>query len=264
MLLATPASTPRIVRANRRADPRVPADKLHWLEDVRLAYGMSVSLIDLSVRGAFFEVACRLRAGDPTQLELVAERERTVASGRILRSEVVGLESDSVRYRGALAFDAPLPWMGRLLSAAADQDLTFASADLYEPWSGWSEILLLFRHGRRLQGYTQAFHGSEATLDLWPSRAALPRDRQVVPLTLLRAIHVVRDFGGDGLALADEGEISRAFPHVEIAFKNGQVMRGTTPGCNPDRMGFWLFPRTRRDLIRVFALSSAVAEIRIF
>jgi hypothetical protein len=256
--------TPRIVQANRRVDPRVPADKLHWIEDVRLTCGGAVSLIDLSARGAFFEVPSRLRVGDPTQLELMSDRKRTIAPGQIVRSEVVGVAADCMRYRGACAFDTPLPWTGRLRSAAAVEHPTLPDAGLYAPWDGWSEVLLVFRHGRRLQGYVRAFGGSEVQLDVWPSRMALPGTRQVVPLTLLRAIQVVRDFGVDGSPRADGREISPAFPHVEMTFKNGQVVRGTTPGYRQDGLGLWVFPPRRHDPIRVFAVSSAVAEIRVF
>jgi hypothetical protein len=259
MLLNQAVSRPRIVQGDRRVDPRVPADKLQWIEAVRLTRGASVSLIDLSARGAFFEVPSRLRVGDPTQLELVAERKRTIASGHILRSEVVGISADSVRYRGACAFDAPLPWTGRLRLAAALEHPTLPDAGTYEPWTGWSEIELVFRHGRRLQGYLRAFCGSEVQLDVWPTRTAQPGTAQVVPVTLLRAVHVIRDFGGDG-----SPDASPAFPHVEITFKNGQVIQGGTPGYREDRMGLWVFPQRRHDLLRVFAVSSAVAEIRVF
>jgi hypothetical protein len=264
MLLDTTASTPRIVQMNRRADPRIPADKLHWLDAVRLTFGVSVSLIDLSMRGASFEVPCRIRAGDQTEFELVAERERTLAPGRILRSEVVDVRPESIRYRGACTFDMPLPWPGRLRPAPADEARSLGSADLYEPWPGWSEMLLVFRHGRRLQGYTRAFSGADATLDLWPSRAALPRERQVVPLALLRTIRVVRDFDGEGSSLSDGPDITSAFPRVEVAFKNGQLIRGLTPGYDPGRLGFWLFPGRSPDVLRLYAVSSAVAEIRVF
>src|SRR5882762_7938879 len=109
-------SRPTLVRRNRRAYPRLPADQLGWLKRVRLAYGPAVSLIDLSVQGAFFEVDFRLRLGDPTAFELVAADERAVVTGHIVRTEISGLSADVVRYRGACEFERPLPW-GRRLSA---------------------------------------------------------------------------------------------------------------------------------------------------
>jgi hypothetical protein len=264
MAFIAPVAIPRIVRANRRANPRVPADQLQWLEDVRLTYGQSVSLIDLSARGAFFEVGCRLRAGDPTQLELVATRDRIVATGRILRSEVVAIETSRVLYRGACEFDAPLPWTNRLSAAAVGLDRTTLPTEHFEPWPHWSEIVAVFRHGRRLPGFMRAFDGSAGVLEVWPSRAAVLKERHVIPLSLLRAVHVIRDFAGDGRSLADGPERSGKWPYVEIAFTNGQVLRGTTPGHREDGAGLWVCTRGADPSTRVFAVSSAIAEIRVF
>jgi hypothetical protein len=263
MLLDTPPSRPRIVQLNRRADPRIPVEQLDWLDAAQLAFGGSVALIDLSIGGASFEVSHRLRAGDETQLELVAGHKRTVASGRIVRSQIVAVRSDSVRYRGACAFDKPLPWTGQLLAAPARTNPLFAAIGRYEHWPGWCEIQAVFRHGRRLQGYTQAFSGNEATIDVWPSRSTSSDQRQIVPLSLLRAIRIIRDFKGDGMSRANGAQHARAFTPVEILFKNGDTMRGGTPQYEEDGVGFWLFPENLPATSPVFAISSAVAEIRV-
>ena len=198
MLVQDHRSTPTLVRRNRRAHPRLVADQLRWLERVRLTQGPSVSLIDLSVHGAFFEVDCRLRPGDATNLELVAADERTVVNGHILRTEIIGLSADVIRYRGACAFDRPLPWSRRLsASAPALAPPVLQPAD-YQPWSGWSEIRLTFRYSRLLRGYTRGFHASASALNLWPSHAAVDRERQTVPLSLLRSVVFVRDLDDDG------------------------------------------------------------------
>jgi len=112
-------SRPTLVRRNRRAYPRLPADQLGWLKRVRLAYGPAVSLIDLSVQGAFFEVDYRLRPGDTTDFELMAADEQAVVTGHIVRTEISGLNADVVRYRGACAFERNLPWEGQLSPPAA-------------------------------------------------------------------------------------------------------------------------------------------------
>ena len=110
MLLQDRFSAPILIRRNRRAYPRLAADQLRWLKRVRLRYGPPVSLIDLSVHGAFFEVDYRLRPGEETNLELVAADERAAVTVHIVRTEVSGLRADVVRYRGACEFDRPLPW----------------------------------------------------------------------------------------------------------------------------------------------------------
>jgi hypothetical protein len=262
-LLHAPTSRPRIVRSNRRLTPRIPADKLPWLATAQLAARGFVSLIDLSIGGASFDVAYRLQAGDPTELELVTERERTVAIGRILRSEIVSVRRDSILYRGACAFDKPLPWRHQLTPAAAAQTFSSAGAGTFEHWPGWSEIQLVFRYGRRLEGYARAFSGRGDVIEVWPSLAALMQQRQVIPLSLLRAVKVVRDVSGEESPRVEHTDMDGGFAQVEVVFKNGHTLSGATPHYEDGDSGFWLFPQNVQVGLRIFVLSSAVAEIRV-
>lgn len=265
MPLIQPVSTPRVVQANRRAVPRLRADDLPWLERARLRNGSPVSLIDLSLGGAFFEVAAHLRPGDLTEFEFVGDDGRAVAAGRILRSEVVQIHSDGVRYRGACAFAGPLPWSRRLAPLPVpDREPVIHGNDRFQPWWGCSETRLVFRHGPRLAGFTRGFQGTEGMLDLWPSRTASAREKQVVPLALLRALYVVRDFDAAGWPLTPNPRDAKAFQQVEVVFRNNERICGGITRFQKDDIGFWLLPLNPRDAVRVFAVSSAVAEIHVF
>jgi hypothetical protein len=261
MLLENRSSKPIVVRRNRRAYPRLSADQLQWLKRAHLAGGPAVSLIDLSVYGAFFEVDYRLRSGDSTNLELVAEDERKTVVGHILRTEVCGLSADGVRYRSACEFERPLPWERRLSAAAPPVEAAPIQPVDYQPWCGWSEVRLIFRHGHRLQGYGRGFHPSEPVLNLWPSRVASDRERQTVPMSLIRTVVFVRDLDDDGRTLESQRPDTRSLHPVEVAFKNGEVVRGATPGYDPEQAGFWILPTDAGEPVRVFAVRSAVREI---
>jgi hypothetical protein len=262
--LVQPDSSPRIVQANRRAGPRLRADDLPWLERARLRNGSPVSLIDLSLGGAFFEVGARLLPGDLTEFEFVGDEGRAVTAGRILRSEVVQIRSDGVLYRGACAFDDPLPWTRRLaLPPAADREPVIQADDRFQPWWGTSETRLIFRHGRRLAGFTRGFQGSEAFVDLWASRTASAGEKQSVPLPLLRAVYVVRDFDDAG-PVAPDRSAAKALQQVDVVFRNNERLSGGIPRFQRDDIGFWVLPVDEADAVRVFAVSSAVAEIRVF
>jgi hypothetical protein len=257
-------TTPTLVQANRRGSARLPADRLRWLERVRLAYGPAVSLIDLSVTGAYFEVGAPLKPGDSTKIELVAADQRMVVTGHILRTEVSGLRADSIRYRGACAFTRPLPWDRRLKWSAVPPDPIVVEPTGYEPWSGWSEAHLTFRHGRVLRGFTRGFRGSQSVIDLWPSRTASARERQIVPLSLLRTIFIARDLEDDGGARRnDRADVGSMHP-VEVTFRNNEFLLGATPGYGDGQVGLWVLPLQRGDPTRVFAVASAVRDIRLF
>jgi hypothetical protein len=265
MVFVEAVNTPRIVRGNRRAFPRMRADDLSWLGHARLSKGPTVLLIDLSVHGASFEVASRLMPGDRTQLELVVDGGRAVAPGWIVRSEVAEILPGTVRYRGACAFSVPLPWNRQLRAREADDSTpVICRSEPYDPWRGWSETLLVFRHGQRLAGFTRGFQGSEAMIDLWPSPTASAHGKRVVPLALLRALCFIRDIDDDGTpCLADRRDAS-PFQQVEVVFQNNARLCGTMPAFEPTLSGFWLLPLGHRDPVRVFAVSSAVTEIRLF
>jgi hypothetical protein len=260
-----PPGTPRVVQANRRAMPRLRAGDLPWLERARLGDGSPLSLIDLSLGGAFFEVAARLMPGDLTKFEFVGDEGRAVTAGRILRSEVVQVRSDGVWYRGACAFDDPLPWTHRLAQPAGfEHEPVIQADDRFQPWWGTSEVRVVFRHGRRLAGFTRAFQGSEGVLDLWASRTASAGDKQSVPLPLIRAVYVLRDFDAAGSPIAPDPGAAKTLQQVEVVFRNNERITGGIARFDKGEIGFWFLPIDAHESVRVFAVSSAVAEIRVF
>jgi len=257
--------TPRVVQANRRAVPRVRAGDLPWLERARLLNGSPLSLIDLSLGGAFFEVAARLMPGDLTEFEFVGDERRAVTAGRILRSEVVQVRSDGVLYRGACAFDDPLPWTRRLaLPSSREPEPVIQGDERFQPWWGSSEARLVFRHGRRLTGFTRGFQGSEGIVDLWTSPNAAGGEKQSVPIPLLRALYVLRDFDAAGCPMAPDPRAAKALEQVEVVFRNNERISGGITRFQRDEIGFWILPLDPQEGVRVFAVSAAVAEIRVF
>ena len=263
MLVQERFSAPILVRRNRRQSPRLGAEQLRWLKRVRLKCGPAVSLIDLSVHGAFFEVDYRLRLGDETNIELVAADERADMTGHIVRTEVIGFSADAVRYRGACEFERPLPlpWGSRLSALSPPLEPAVLQPTDYQPWSGWSEVHLVFRHGRRLHGYARGFHPSESTLNVWPSCASSDREKQTVPLSLLRTVVFVGDLDDDGRSQSSQRPDSRSLTPVEITFRNSEVVRGATPGYDPGQVGFWILPTDHLEQGRMFVVSSTVREI---
>jgi len=119
----------------------------------------------------------------------------------------------------------------------------------------------MFRHGNRLHGFARGFHPSESALNLWPSCAASDRDRQTVPLSLLRTVVFVRDLDDDGRSLPGQHPDTRSLHAVEVTFRNNDFVRGATPGYDPGQIGFWILPSHHHQQPRVFAVSSAVREI---
>ena len=248
--------------SDRRSSRRFAADELQWLEHVRLQYGPSVSLVDLSIGGAAFEAERPLRPGAATVLELGADHEQRVVAGRIVRCEVVALQATSMRYRGACVFGRPLRWTERFsASGQATPIIVPAVVDAAAFADSWNEVLLAFLHGRFLKGFTRGFHPSRTTLDILPSRTASEQQGQKVPLSLLRTVLFLRHFGPTHPAAmqAHPGGTAR---RIEVTFKDNYVIVGTTRDYEEGTPGFILRSAQLGDSMSVFVVASAIREVR--
>src|ERR1700730_15657439 len=111
------SSTARIVRLDdhraraqeeadrdRRIHTRCMAGELPWLNKIRLKYGPTISLLDLSSGGMQIELEdFTLRPGSTVVVEIVGHASQFTVPSRVLRCQVSGV-APSIRYRGALEF----------------------------------------------------------------------------------------------------------------------------------------------------------------
>jgi hypothetical protein len=92
---------------DRRVHERLREHELEWLKSIRLKFGPSVRLIDLSAGGALIESKAPLRPGSTTALTITGRGLVETASLRVLRCEVSKIDGGLV-YRGACVFDRRL------------------------------------------------------------------------------------------------------------------------------------------------------------
>lgn len=71
---------------------------------VRLRTGLELSVVDVSDSGALVEGA-RLLPGTHLDVHVITRDGRVLVRSRVVRAYVAELQSNAVRYRGALAFD---------------------------------------------------------------------------------------------------------------------------------------------------------------
>src|SRR6185369_15332688 len=84
-----PEVDPGLLASERRAHERLTISSLAWLNEVRLKYGPSVSLIDLSSGGAQIEtISHRLEPGRTVVIELASEAGEFSVPSRVLRCGV--------------------------------------------------------------------------------------------------------------------------------------------------------------------------------
>lgn len=127
------------------------------------------------------------------------------------------------------------------------------------------KVVVRYSDGRLMKGSTQDFYPNQERFHLIP--ADNPPGRAIeVSMNDLKAIFMVRDFIGDPHYKERKKYIEGEKPSgrkVEITFKDGEVLVGSTLGYNPKRQGFFVFPADpKSNSIRVYVVSSAVEKVR--
>jgi hypothetical protein len=176
----------------------------------------------------------------------------------LLASAGAGLDTGRAQRRARLVAEA---------EAAKDcvQAPPAASEAAAEAPRAWQKIVVRYREGRLLKGYTHDFHPMRPQFSLWSSINASPSERIVIPLSHLKAVFFVRDFTGDP-AYVDRQVFDGAHAagrRLEVMFADGEVMVGSTLNYRHDGIGFFLTPADRRvNNRRVFVVASALRHVR--
>ena len=127
------------------------------------------------------------------------------------------------------------------------------------------KVVARYINGKRVKGFSQDFFPNKDRFHISPA-AKPPEEAVEVIIKDLKAVFFVRDFAGnyqyDERKSYMEGERPSG-RKIEVMFKDGEVMVGTTLGYDPSRPGFFLFPADpKSNNIRVFAVSTAVKKVR--
>jgi hypothetical protein len=99
------------LRSDRRRVRRHQCVEDHGVVSVRIRPGHLATVVDLSAGGALIDTNHRLRPGHGVELHMETKSRRATVRGRVLRCAVVQVRPASVCYRGAIGFEAHLPWL---------------------------------------------------------------------------------------------------------------------------------------------------------
>lgn len=89
----------------RRRCPRRALEPGEPLSRVRLRTGSEMTMVDVSDAGTLVEGDSRLLPGTHVDAHILTRAGRVLVRSRVVRAFVSHVQSDQVRYRGALAFD---------------------------------------------------------------------------------------------------------------------------------------------------------------
>jgi hypothetical protein len=128
------------------------------------------------------------------------------------------------------------------------------------------KVVVRYPNNRLLKGYTFNFNPDSPQIDIFPAAAGPAGEAIKVITNELKAIFFVRDFEGNPgyteRRAVPEGE-RPAGRKVEVTFRDGEVLLGTTMGYDPGRLGFFVFPiDPQSNNLRVFVVNRATRTVR--
>jgi hypothetical protein len=129
-----------------------------------------------------------------------------------------------------------------------------------------SKIVVRYRNGKILKGYTQNFFPNKTVFHVNLLGASGSGGLVEVNHEDLKAVFFVRDFNGNAKHVERKQLAPGERPQgrlMEVTCKDGEVMVGTTTGYDPKRPAFFLFPiDTSANNVRVFMVTGAVRSAR--
>jgi hypothetical protein len=128
------------------------------------------------------------------------------------------------------------------------------------------KVVVRYADGQVIKGYTQDFFPNKDRFHLQPQQKSSGQDTQQVLIKDLKAIFFVKDFDGnptyDERRQYGEGEKPQG-RKMEIIFKDGEKLVGSTLGYDPGRAGFFIHPADdKSNNIRVFVVQAFVDKVR--
>ena len=130
--------------------------------------------------------------------------------------------------------------------------------------TSWQKIVVRYKDGRVIKGFSHDFNPGRSQFAIWPSINAPEHEGMLVPLSVLKAVFFVRDFQGDA-SYTEERSFGQAAHgrKLEVTFSDNEMLVGTTLSYRPDGQGFFVIPADpRANNLRVFVVTSAVRHVR--
>jgi hypothetical protein len=127
-----------------------------------------------------------------------------------------------------------------------------------------SKAVVAYLDGRRLKGYIYNFSAQKDRFRLFFEQDVQQREGTDVQMKDLKAIFFAKDFVGNSeyhesqmIPLGNQGR------KVEVNFRDGEKLVGTTDAYNPQKIGFFMVPADpRSNNLRVFVITKNARQLR--
>jgi len=128
-----------------------------------------------------------------------------------------------------------------------------------------AKVVVRYADGRIVRGHTEDFLPTKPSFHVRPLGSSTSMDAVDILVRDLKAVFFVRDFWGD----PDYRERKEFFEGariigrvLEVTFKDGEVIVGSSLRCDPERPGFFISPADPKgNNLGVFVVSQAVSKV---
>ena len=129
-----------------------------------------------------------------------------------------------------------------------------------------NKIVIRYADGRVQKGVTADFFPNKQSFHILPVGAAPDARPLEAHLADAKAVFFVKEFDGNP-GYKDRQEFEPGKPvtgrKIQVKFKDGELMIGTTNGYQPGRPGFFVSPAdTASNIERCFVMTAATSEVK--
>jgi len=128
------------------------------------------------------------------------------------------------------------------------------------------QVVARFDDGRVVKGVTLDFSPEKILFHVDALNGSAPETSTPIHTTDLKALFFVRDLMGDPLHVEDKqfhSPPSRDVRRIRAAFRDGEVLVGTSTDYEPGIPGFFLVPADRKsNNERCYVVAAATEEVR--
>lgn len=127
-----------------------------------------------------------------------------------------------------------------------------------------NKVVVALVDNRRVKGFVYNFSAVRETFSVFPTESAQKSEANDIRLKDVKAVFFVKDFTGNS-ARSDlqSPEQLRRGRKMEIVFRDGERMIGTTEAYHPQKPGFFMFPADGEgNNTRVFVVNASLRSVK--
>ena len=127
-----------------------------------------------------------------------------------------------------------------------------------------NKVVVALLDKRRVKGFVYNFSAMREVFSVFPNESALKEDAAAIKLKDVKAVFFVKDFAGNSSRNeAQSPEQLGRGRKMQIVFRDGETLIGTTEAYHPQKPGFFMFPADpNSNNARIFVVNANLQSVK--